>query len=908
MSINKLIVLVAGSLVTLLLIMMGLYLSTPLLLNWQVNKLIHDQGCDGFTGDFERPEWNQLRATTIQLSNCSSGIKHLFLNDVRIGYQPEVLIKQQRLGNIHIENVELNYQLQSAETNKKSAFVTPLPSQLFASLPLSQLTIENAKILITAPIAQADIQGRFTLTPEQLGAQATFNVTPTSSAVWQSTALSTHFKINSDDEFDLQLKDKEAQFYSINGKLLLKDNKLGITAADNIEFTPALAWLNQTLQHPATENWQIDGDASNAWKIQLPIEFLLGDDVTAEHRPIIQQSTQVNLQKISNVHESLQQLSGTLNFSSQWQGEALHWQLKDDSDVTVQLSDGVMPDDNLSSGWRLYSSKLDNNNLAGQFQWRQPWRFLSSSGKLQVESTDTQKLDINAVLSNLLVSENSHSSQFNAIARSKSVQSNGVTVTNLQGNFTGLAATHGNEISLKLQTGSYFQGDHLGFNTLSLQTPKAVIIKPIDLRAAFQQKLWQLSPMEISVATGHAAVFNIKAKALNGQFSLKSNNYDGESNTLSKAINGEIIAKAYKLSTEATQLGSLQLRAPFTLNYPSLEASVKVAWPLQQDPIDLSSQLTYRLDQRRGEGSFLLPKTSLSNIAALPLLAPLIKKHNIHITEGDLSASGQLALKANGKKTHWTIDLIAQADKADLNWNTWRTNDMNTSIQAQVTQNGIGQTKVHAKAPKIDGVTELTDLDLLATYDPVSQNIHFDTASVKVLGGKLSTQPFNANLAEASANFEVEVEHVELAELLKLQTDQDIHATGVVFGRIPVSIKAGKSSVSFGFIAASDEGGTLAYTPPNAAQLSSNPGMKIALTAINNFIYNHLSAKIQYQPDGTLWLDTALKGYNPDWQNGQPIDFNIRIEQNLLKLLQALQFSDKLSKGLDDKIRQRIKP
>ena len=79
---------------------------------------------------------------------------------------------------------------------------------------------------------------------------------------------------------------------------------------------------------------------------------------------------------------------------------------------------------------------------------------------------------------------------------------------------------------------------------------------------------------------------------------------------------------------------------------------------------------------------------------------------------------------------------------------------------------------------------------------------------------------------------------------------------------------------------------------------SSQAVLGQALKVLDNFLFRDLELKVNYQPDGTLFLDTSLKGHNPDWQRGQPIDFNIRIEQNLLKLLQALQFSDNLDKHI----------
>jgi len=55
--------------------------------------------------------------------------------------------------------------------------------------------------------------------------------------------------------------------------------------------------------------------------------------------------------------------------------------------------------------------------------------------------------------------------------------------------------------------------------------------------------------------------------------------------------------------------------------------------------------------------------------------------------------------------------------------------------------------------------------------------------------------------------------------------------------------------------------------------------------------------------DGTALLNTRLKGYNPDWNNSQPIDFSVNIEENIPTLIQTLQFTDKLTRSIEKRYR-----
>ncbi|MCW8884619.1 MAG: YdbH domain-containing protein, partial [Motiliproteus sp.] len=167
--------------------------------------------------------------------------------------------------------------------------------------------------------------------------------------------------------------------------------------------------------------------------------------------------------------------------------------------------------------------------------------------------------------------------------------------------------------------------------------------------------------------------------------------------------------------------------------------------------------------------------------------------------------------------------------------------------------------------------------------------------------------PVSLQLPQPNTKSRVFLSNIDLEQLLALQPKAEIAGSGRLNGELPVSFNGSGLHISNGIINAQPPGGHLSYTPPDGmTAAASNYGLDLALKALDDFNYHHLSLGISYQPDGTLLLDTHLKGHNPKWQQGQPIDFNIRIEQNLLKLLQALQFSDKLSEGLDKRIQQQM--
>lgn len=80
---------------------------------------------------------------------------------------------------------------------------------------------------------------------------------------------------------------------------------------------------------------------------------------------------------------------------------------------------------------------------------------------------------------------------------------------------------------------------------------------------------------------------------------------------------------------------------------------------------------------------------------------------------------------------------------------------------------------------------------------------------------------------------------------------------------------------------------------------SQNPGIKLALGALTDLRFELLDLSLDYAPNGDTQFRARLKGNNPDWQQGRPIDLNLNIEENLLDLWRTLQLTDKITDSID---------
>ena len=75
--------------------------------------------------------------------------------------------------------------------------------------------------------------------------------------------------------------------------------------------------------------------------------------------------------------------------------------------------------------------------------------------------------------------------------------------------------------------------------------------------------------------------------------------------------------------------------------------------------------------------------------------------------------------------------------------------------------------------------------------------------------------------------------------------------------------------------------------------------MSKVLDTLSNFHYDSLSSEVNYSSDTVLKLNTALKGRNPDYENGRSINFNLNIEEDIAALLESLRLKQDVSRRVD---------
>lgn len=143
------------------------------------------------------------------------------------------------------------------------------------------------------------------------------------------------------------------------------------------------------------------------------------------------------------------------------------------------------------------------------------------------------------------------------------------------------------------------------------------------------------------------------------------------------------------------------------------------------------------------------------------------------------------------------------------------------------------------------------------------------------------------------------IETLNVEELLKQADYTDLEATAIVSGSLPVSLITNQLQIIDGTLN-SAQPGVIKY---QGLGESGNQLMGLVSEALSNYHYDSLNSTVTYGKNGDLELGVRLLGVNPDMNNGQRINLNLNISDNIPSLMKSLQASrlitDTIEQGLN---------
>jgi len=144
---------------------------------------------------------------------------------------------------------------------------------------------------------------------------------------------------------------------------------------------------------------------------------------------------------------------------------------------------------------------------------------------------------------------------------------------------------------------------------------------------------------------------------------------------------------------------------------------------------------------------------------------------------------------------------------------------------------------------------------------------------------------------------------LRLASLVALADYPGLEADGLISGYLPFIIEGDTISIERGLVGALKPGGSIRYTPADSTP-SNNQSLLLVNDALSNYQYQTMNTEVFYDEGGELLLSVQLQGRNPDMNNGQEINLNVNITDNIPSLLKSLQASRVITDELERFISQ----
>ena len=178
--------------------------------------------------------------------------------------------------------------------------------------------------------------------------------------------------------------------------------------------------------------------------------------------------------------------------------------------------------------------------------------------------------------------------------------------------------------------------------------------------------------------------------------------------------------------------------------------------------------------------------------------------------------------------------------------------------------------------------------------------------SAGLFGGRVAVEHIDYDMAKKRGETTLQLNNIPLQKLLDLQGTSKLYATGNVMGNIPIKMSGELFEITNGGVNA-EQSGQIIYATTPEERAAANQGLRVTYEALSNFLYAELLSSINMAPDGNSVITIRLKGSNPEFQGGRPVELNLKVEQNLLDLMHSLSIASNIEQSISEKALHRQK-
>lgn len=166
-----------------------------------------------------------------------------------------------------------------------------------------------------------------------------------------------------------------------------------------------------------------------------------------------------------------------------------------------------------------------------------------------------------------------------------------------------------------------------------------------------------------------------------------------------------------------------------------------------------------------------------------------------------------------------------------------------------------------------------------------------DNVAWTQLGGRMTIKQYQFRDGRPSPPYRIDIQHLDLGKLVKLQQLSGVEASGVLDGHFPIVITQQGFIIDDGRLSARPPGGVIRIQPTAEGGQDlglSNPFLGMTYKVLENYHFNSLSSAITMDVNGDAHIIARLSGRNPDMKGSPPTHLNLNLESNLFDLFRSL--------------------
>ena len=275
----------------------------------------------------------------------------------------------------------------------------------------------------------------------------------------------------------------------------------------------------------------------------------------------------------------------------------------------------------------------------------------------------------------------------------------------------------------------------------------------------------------------------------------------------------------------------------------------------------------------------------------------------LQLKSGGFTLNAKLAWNPKYQNTNMNLDISASQVSGDYAQTPFQNLNVDMSLMGNNGWQLMSPTQltidsVNIGVPLTDVTMDIESFEYGVRVQPAIRVVDFSAAALE---GSVFSNIIAIDLNDSVNEFSLHLSSLSLEKLVELNQTQDLIATGVVNGELPMRLNDAVLEIDNGWMKADENGGTIKYQRIDDV-LIGNDDLKLVAELLKDFHYHEMSAEVNLMPSGELRLETKLYGKSPQSQFDAPVNLNFNIDLNLWKLLESARLLTRIGQDITDQV------